>query len=158
LNSGAQAVSPLLHEPKAIGPTLDLIECSLTPNPVTSGATARFTMAIRAKDAARINELALLVFSSQEMRVGIIDLRSHGLPASLGAGDTFTIAGTIRGLPLVEGEYRIGLYAVAGDYAGNLFDLAELSVAARPAAEGHAPYPAMHRGVLEFDVAVDAAS
>jgi hypothetical protein len=60
-------------------------------------------------------------------------------------------------VPLVEGDYRIGLYAVAGDFAGNLFDLVELTVTARPVT-GHAPYSAVHRGVVEFDVAVDGVA
>jgi lipopolysaccharide transport system ATP-binding protein len=156
LAAGAQAVSPKLREPIAVGPSLDLVEFDLSPNPLTSGQAARFSIVMRAKEQARINELALLLFSSQEMRVGIVDLRSSGLPATIAAGKTFTLKGTIRALPLVEGEYRAGLYAVAGDFAGNLMDLVELSVAARPSSEGHAPYPAAHRGVIEFDVLVDA--
>jgi lipopolysaccharide transport system ATP-binding protein len=144
------------REAVALGPSLDLTEIEITPNPLISGDAARFSIVIRAKEQARINELALLLFSSQEMRVGIVDLRSSGLPASVAAGETFVLTGTIRSLPLVEGDYRIGLYAVAGDFTGNLFDLVELSIAARQAPEGHAPYPAMHRGVIEFDVAVDA--
>ena len=115
-------------------------------------------MSLRASDAARISELALIVLSSQETRVGIIDLRGHGLPVSLTAGQSWTVDGTIRGLPLVEGDYRIGLYAVAGDHAGNLFDLVELTVGARVSADSHAPYPAAHRGVIDFDVAIEHAT
>ena len=155
LTSAAHAVSPRLREPIALGPSADLIEFELSPNPLTSGQPARFSIGIRAKDQLRINELALLVFSSQEVRVAIVDLRSSGLPATVAAGESFALKGTIRSLPLVDGEYRIGLYAVAGDFTGNLFDLVELSVAARPSG-GHAPYPAVHRGVVELDVAVDA--
>ena len=155
LGSGAQAVSPRLREPIALGQFAELSEFELSPNPLTSGQAARFSIVIRAKEQTRINELALLVFSSQEVRVAIVDLRSSGLPATVAAGQSLSLKGTIRALPLVEGEYRIGLYAVAGDFTGNLFDLVELSVAARPASQGHAPYPAMHRGVIELDVAVD---
>ena len=38
-----------------------------------------------------------------------------------------------------------------------MFDLVELTVTARPVT-GHAPYSAVHRGVVEFDVAVDGVS
>ena len=158
LAHGAQSLSRRLRKPVPLGPTLDLVAFEVTPNPLTSGDAARFSIAIRASETARVGELALLLFSPHETRVGIVDLRSSGLPATVAAGATLALHGTIHSVPLVEGEYRIGLYAVAGDYTGNLFDLVELSVGARPAAGGHAPYPALHRGVIEFDVAIDGVS
>jgi lipopolysaccharide transport system ATP-binding protein len=154
LSHGAAVTLPRLREPVALGQSLQLVGFELTPNPLSSGQSLRFSLEMKAEHAARIGELAVLFFSSQEMRVGIVDLRSSGLPASVRAGESWTLHGTIRHVPLVEGDYRIGLYAVAGDFAGNLFDLVELTVTARPAT-GHAPYSAVHRGVVEFDVAVD---
>jgi len=156
LSHASTAGQPRLREPIAVGSSLELLRFEISPTPLTSGDSARFTIEMRAREAARIGEVALLFFSAQEMRVGIIDLRSASLPASLAAGASWTLAGTIRNVPLVEGDYRIGLYVVGGDFAGNMFDLLELTVAARQAA-GHAPYSAAHRGVVEFDVVVDAA-
>ena len=158
LAAASQAVQPRLREPIAVGRSLELVRFELTPNPVASGQSVGFTLEMRARETARIGELALLLFSTQEVRVGIVDLRSSGLPATVAAGAPWSLRGTIRHLPLVEGEYRIGCYVVAGDFAGNLLDLVELTVTARPDASGHAPYAAMHRGVVEFDVAVDGVA
>jgi lipopolysaccharide transport system ATP-binding protein len=155
LSGATQAVAPRLREPVAVGQSLELVQFEITPNPAASGQSARFTIEMRAREAARIGELSLLFFSAQEVRVGIIDLRSSGLPASLAAGGSWALSGTIRNLPLVEGDYRVGLYAVAGDFSGNLSDLIELTVTARTVSAGHAPYAPVHRGVVEFDVAVD---
>ena len=157
LHSGA-ALTPALREPVALGSSLELAHLELSPNPATSGTPVRFSIAIRARQAARLGELALLLFSAQEMRVGIVDVRGAGLPVAMAAGQSFTVSGTIRTLPLVEGDYRAGLYVVGGDFSGNLVDLVELTVAARQAGASHAPYPALYRGVIEFDVAFDRAS
>jgi len=157
LSHGAVTTSPRLREPVALGQSLQLVGVELTPNPLPSGQSLRFSIEMKARQASRIGELAVLFFSSQEIRVGIVDLRSSGLPASVRAGESWALHGTIRQVPLVEGDYRIGLYAVAGDFAGNLFDLVELTVTARPVT-GHAPYSAVHRGVVEFDVAVDGVA
>ena len=155
LSGATPTVAPRLREPVSLGSALELTRFEITPNPLTSGESARFAIEMRARETARIGELALLLFSAQEMRVGIVDLRSSGLPALVAVGETWRLHGTIRHLPLVEGDYRIGLYAVAGDFHGNLLDLIELTVSARPGTAGHAPYSAAHRGVVEFDVAVD---
>lgn len=155
LAGASQGVQPRLREPVAVGRSLELVRFELAPNPVASGQSVGFAIEMRARETARIGELALLLFSSQEVRVGIVDLRSSGLPATVAAGASWSLRGTFRQLPLVEGDYRVGCYLVAGDFAGNLVDLVELTVTARPTAAGHAPYSPMHRGVVEFDVAVD---
>jgi lipopolysaccharide transport system ATP-binding protein len=155
LSHAKQVVAPRLRQPVPVGRSLELVNFEITPNPLTSGQAARFTIEMRAREAARIGELSLLLLSSQEMRVGIVDLRSSGLPVALAAGETWQLSGSIRTLPLVEGDYRVGLYAVAGEFSNNLFDLIELTVTARAATDRHAPYAAVHRGVIEFDFAVD---
>jgi lipopolysaccharide transport system ATP-binding protein len=155
LSGVAQAIAPHLPKPHALGRTLELRRFEITPNPAASGQSVRFSIEIHASEAARIGELSLLWYSTQEMRVGIVDLRSSGLPVSIAAGQSWSLNGTIRNLPLVEGDYRIGLYATAGDFSGNLLDLFELAVTARTPSGGHAPYAAVNRGVVEFEVAVD---
>jgi hypothetical protein len=130
----------------------------VTPNPVESGRDVTFRMTFAARQPARLNEAALLFYSSQEVRVAIVDLRSSGLPLPVAAGEARTISGTIKHLPLVDGTYRVGLYVVTGDYVGNRFGLFDLTVAARAQAAGHAPYPAEYRGVVELDFTAAAVS
>ncbi|MEP6783313.1 MAG: ABC transporter ATP-binding protein [Acidobacteriota bacterium] len=155
LSRASEAGQPTLRESVSIGSDLELVKFEFSPNPLTSGSSARFTIEMRAREAARIGEVAVLFYSAQEMRVGIVDLRSSGLPASVAAGESWSLSGTIKNIPLVEGDYRVGLYVVGGTFTGNLFDLVELTVAARAMEGGHAPYSAGLRGVVEFDVAVD---
>ena len=105
--------------------------------------------------SARIDHLALLIYSSQEQRVAIVDLRGAGLPLSLTAGETRTFTGWITSLPLVEGDYRIGLGLGTTDFTGDIAALVELRVGARARAGDHVPYHAAHRGLVELDFGLE---
>jgi lipopolysaccharide transport system ATP-binding protein len=138
-----------------VGSGLELRQFQFTPNPVPGGEDVRFLIECHATDVTRVSELAMLILSSQETRLAIVDLRD-GLPVTLAPGRSLMISGVIRQLPLVEGDYRIGLYAVAGNFSGDLADLAELRVLAPAPRGGTAPYSAMYRGFVELDVRIDA--
>ena len=142
------------HEPVHVGPALNLRRFELTPNPVTSGQPVDFTMEFHAADAVRISHLALLVYSPLEVRLAIVDLRPFGLPMPLAAGETKVIHGSIKSLPLVEGEYNVGFGIRSADYAGDHLNLCALQVAARPPLAGIVPYAAEYRGVVELDAEV----
>jgi lipopolysaccharide transport system ATP-binding protein len=140
----------LLAGPVQIGSDLKLLRFDFHPNPAPSGKAVRFNVEFHAGLAVRITELAVLFHSMQGTRVAIIDLRVCGLPASLRVGQTWRGEGEIQSIHLVEGDYRVGLYIDAGNFNGNLMDLASLSIGIRDR-NGHAPYPAMLRGFVELD-------
>ena len=156
LDHGPAALSVAPDRAVSLGPSIELRRLVFTPNPVASGDTVRFALELSARETARVSELAVVLMSSQETRVAIVDLWNR-LPVTLSGGQTLSITGAIDRLPLVDGDYRAGIYAVAGDFTGNLHDLADLRVMARTSADGHAPYPAMYRGVVELNATVDAS-
>ncbi len=139
----------------SISPALALSHFEVSPNPVESGDRVRFAMTFSAVAPARIDHLALLIYSSQELRVAIVDLREVGLPVSMTAGDTWTLNGWIKSLPLVEGDYRVGLGLGTADFVGDKPGLVELRVGPRPHAGRHVPYAAAHRGVVELEFSVE---
>lgn len=149
LAHSAKAPGVLAGQAVKLGPSLELRRFELSPNPVESGAPLAFSLGFTALQPAKISELALLIYSQQEVRVAIVDLRGPSLPVSIAAGESWTISGSIASLPLVEGDYRFGLYVVSRDFTGSPLGLAGLVVGARPH-PGHAPYPAMHRGMVEL--------
>lgn len=139
-----------------IGSSIELQRLEISPNPVTSGSRVDFVLTFAAQAATRINHITLLIYSRQEVRLAIVDLRSARLPVALETGEPWTLSGWIKSLPLVEGEYRIGLGMGTSDFFGDKLGLVELSVAARPHAGSHAPYPAAERGVVELEFALNA--
>lgn len=137
-----------------ISKSLELQRFVVTPNPVASGDRLQFSLSFAAAAPIRISELAMLIYSAHEMRVAILDLRSSGLPVSIAAGGTWTLNGWIASLPLVEGDYRLGLYVASSESNGNHLGLLELAVSARVRAGDHVPYPAAQRGVVELEFGV----
>jgi hypothetical protein len=134
----------------ALGSGLKLNSFDFSPSPVTSGSPVRFCLGIAARHALRISDLALLVYSPAGVRLAVLDFRGKGVPRELATGESFELRGDIASLPLVEGDYSIGLYVNAGNIADNFLDLATLGVGPSLRINGQIPYPAVHRGVIEL--------
>lgn len=156
LARSANAPGMRTGQPVKLGTALELLRFDWSPNPVESGAAVTFSMGFRASEATRLRELAVLIYSEQEVRVAMLDLRGPNLPVSLAAGQHWTISGSIATLPFVEGDYRLGLYAVTRDYDGSVLGLSGLGVTARPRPGLHAPYGVVHRGMVELEATVSA--
>jgi hypothetical protein len=62
------------------------------------------------------------------------------------------VRGAIRALPLVEGEYNVGLGLGSTNYFGDSLGLRTLRVHPRPPAGDVVPYAAQYRGVLELEL------
>lgn len=154
---GVQSVEHGLRAPVPAGRVLEIGALTLTPNPLESGAPLRFGLTLTASAPVRIGEAAILIYSSFETRVAVIDLRPAGLPSRLSAGESWTVSGTVAGVNLVEGDYRLGLHINSSDFIGDIPDLVELTVLAREGAPGRpASYAAAHRGFVELDVHLDS--
>jgi len=152
---GARPVDEVVDRPRMLGESIELRRFSVTPNPVASGGAIELSMTIGATAPVKLGEIAVLIYSSLETRVAIIDLRSANLPARLDANEQWSARATVASLNLVDGDYRLGLFVNSSDFAGDVFDLAELAVHARNHAT-LAPYEAAHRGFVELDVRIHA--
>ena len=153
---GTAAIDRSLSARVPVGSHLEVRAFTLTPNPVTSGDPLRFSLTLAATAALKLAEVAMLIYSALETRVAVIDLRAVSLPARLEAGQTWSVAGSIASVSLVEGNYRFGLFVNSSDFVGDVTDLVELTVQARPGIGQVVPYPAAHRGFVELDVRVNA--
>jgi len=138
-------------EPISMGPALKLLAFDFTPNTIRSGDALRFTLKLCAEGPTTIHEMSVLIYSAQNIRVALLDLRSLQMPMSLLAGEEWRAEGEIRSVPLVEGNYSIGLYVNASNYLENVFDLTSFSVGAHTGNGSCAPVPAVYRGLVELD-------
>ena len=138
----------------ALGPSLELQAFEFGPNPVETGGRAEFSMRIAATESSRIEHLAVLIYSLQETRIAIVDLRRAGAPKTLRAGESWSLSGWIAAFPLVEGDYRVGLGIGASTFAGDRLGLVDLRVAPKPDTSGYVPYAAAYRGVVELEFGV----
>jgi len=94
----------------------------------------------------------MLIDSAQNSRVALIDLRSLGFPITLKSNRCWHLEGVIESLPLVEGDYSVGLTVHAGDFFENIFELAVVSVSSLPQTNGEVPIPLVYRGVVELGI------
>lgn len=152
LSSEQDETESLSRGPVLLGPNLRLNRFEFTPNPIQSGDEQHFNIEITGEKTDQINSLVILLHSPLGQRVAIVDLRPAGSPFSVD-GSALTLSGKIKSLPLVEGEYHIGLYLESREARGNFIYLSKMSVLGK-AASNVVPYPANVRGFLELDCVV----
>jgi lipopolysaccharide transport system ATP-binding protein len=150
-----EGAQPDASRSRALSPSLTLEALSLSPSPVQSGGAVEFTLRLSSTEAARAVELAILLYSEWGARVAIVDLRSTRLDYRVAPGSPLRLTGRIRALPLVEGDYAVGLYINCGDVHGDVFDLTTLSVSRAAMEADFPPYGPHARGVLELSYEFD---
>ena len=132
-----------------LGPRLTLSSVTLLPSPVSCGGTARFIVKLRAKGDTTLHQCALLVYSPEDARVGIVDLRAERA-YRLSGNSTLILKGEIEEVLLVEGTYHIGLYLNADGFKGDLRDLTRFHVSGQPPFRNNVPFASGARGFVEF--------
>lgn len=140
--------------PLVLGHGVELARFGFAPNPATSGSAAAFHLELRTPGPMRIQELAVLVHDTLNRRVGVIDFRRPQGPYESNGQDPLKVTAQLGSLPLVEGEYRIGL-SLRTDAAHDIvYDLTTLDVIAQSDL-AFVPYNPAIRGVVAFDYTID---
>jgi hypothetical protein len=85
----------------------------------------------------------------RQERVAIIDLRKEIY--KLQAGETMKMKVNVKKAPLMEGEYKVGLFLGSNLVSGNFDDLISLQVVAPQRNTDILAYPVEVRGKMEFD-------
>jgi lipopolysaccharide transport system ATP-binding protein len=139
-------------EPKRLnlGGAINIVNMSLLPNPVETGNDLSFELDLMANCPLRLSEAAFILYAVEGPRVGIVDLRPAGFPFLMKAGECLRIEGVVKSIPLVERQYRVGLWIDSGPFVGELKDLVDLTVAPAMAKNTYAPVGPQYRGWVEF--------
>jgi len=151
LQESGSLVRQSFSAPLQMGEALKLMALEFAPRTIDNNEPLGFSLKLRAERATKISELSLLIYSMQQIRIAIVDLRGLGMPVSLEPGKEWHVQGEIKSLPLVEGNYSVGLYVNASNFLENLFDLAGFAVNGPASDVGYAPYAIVYRGVVELD-------
>lgn len=138
-----------------LGKNIVLEDIRFSPSPIISGQNAEFEFGLSCEHKETIQQFSLLVYSSRGSRVAILDLRGSIFPAQIGPEIGMRVVGRISGIPLVEGEYGIGVWIVTDSHAGEALDLVSLKVMERADASDLVPYPAEYRGVINLSFEVE---
>jgi lipopolysaccharide transport system ATP-binding protein len=137
-----------------IGEGLAIDRVSIEPTLIRCGDAAEIGIDFRADVPGQIHECALILSSAMGMRVAVIDPReANVLPLRFKAG-RFEIRVRIASLPLVDGDFTVGLWLVTDRFIGELFELEDFTVATSRSSLQFAPYPAALQGVVVLNCAV----
>ena len=132
----------------AIQEGLALESVKICPSVIQTGHAVDLEFTFHAERGGQIRECAVLIYSVKGFRVALVDLRAcGGLPFEFGTGH-FVIYARIAALPVVEGDYTVGLWLVANAFTGNLLELENFAVAAAQSSNDFVPYQAEHRGII----------
>jgi len=134
-----------------VGRCLRLKQLGFAEGGVISGDSSTFKLDFNSSQTTRLREASILIYSEYGVRVAIIDLRHLGLQNREISEPGLVIEGHIKSLPLVEGDYRIGLWVVTTEESLELLDLRKFSVLPRSSGEVRDVYPPVHRGCIELD-------
>jgi lipopolysaccharide transport system ATP-binding protein len=153
LQSSSRSARPF--EPRRLTPTLTLDLLSVTPDKIVSGTSSTFSLHFSSSEEAEVRELAILFFTSLGPRIAILDLRTTTLDYRIAPGKPLKLRGRIHALPLVEGDYLLGLYISCGDFIGNVYDLAGFSVTFASTKAEFPAYSPYDRGFFELSYEFD---
>jgi lipopolysaccharide transport system ATP-binding protein len=131
------------------GPSL-VIEDFQLPRTVASGGGTEFRLVLRSSQALMASDVCVLLHSAMGTRVAIFDLRRAAGPYRLVPGAPLTIEGRLHSLPLVEGDYQVGLYLNTSNFQGDLSDLHTLAIGAPADPREVPPYAPHDRGFVEL--------
>lgn len=146
----AQSVSK-----RHLGKGVYIKNLTLQSNPVRSFDDLVISFEVECEQAVTIDSIGFYVNSLLQERVGILDLRNGRY--SMEAGRSLRFQVTVKKNPLIEGEYRLGMFLGSAILSGNFDDLISLRVEAPRRDADKIPYPLDVRGKLEFDYEFYAA-
>ena len=106
------------------------------------------SIAFRAETPGEIRECALIIYSVAGIRISVVDVRKSGIVPLRYENGRFAIVIQIATLPLVEGDFTLGLYLVTDRFAGDILELEDFAVVSYRGTSGFVPYPAEVRGVV----------
>ncbi len=138
------------HRGLKLGDALTIVDMALTPNPVDSGSDLRFELVLLAHSPVTLSQAAFLLYALEGPRVGTFDLAPAGFPFTIKTGERLRIEGLIQSIPLVERQYRIGLWINSGAFVGEVQELANLTVSPAVVPGQYVRAAPEYRGWVEF--------
>jgi lipopolysaccharide transport system ATP-binding protein len=151
INNYLSAASVVQKNPErmTIGDSLSVVDLLVSPNPVESGTDVHLSFNLLAHGQVKVVDACFLLYALEGARLGIVDLRTVGVPISMNEGDGLHIESILKSIPLVDRQYRIALYIDAATFAAEI-DVAQLTVSPGQRLSSYATHQPQARGWIEF--------
>lgn len=122
---------------------------NISPAPIHSLGTLQLNFDLFSKQSITVDSIGFYFQNVLGERVGIIDLRKGRYSVTPNERISFTVR--IERLPLIEGEYEIGMFLGSNLISNNFDNLIALNVEPKPLSGDVIPYPTDVRGSVEFE-------
>jgi len=132
---------------------LSIESFSLSPASAQTGDDIDFELILNAGTPVNIYDLSILFYNKFDMRIAIVDLRKNGENMHFGdVKNTLSVHGRIHAIPLIESEYKIGLFVNSNVVNKNFLSLFYFSLSCKSNTGQKIKYPSEARGVVELDI------
>ncbi len=128
-----------------------IVELSLASSKLTSISDLDFNLVISSSLKNSFNTLALLLYDDLGQKIAFIDLRNEKLFNSDSANPLISVKGTIKNLPLLPGEYNLGIHINSSLILKDFFNLVQFEILQKTMVDNIIPYPIHVRGRVELD-------
>jgi lipopolysaccharide transport system ATP-binding protein len=146
----SRAATPPLEQNKMLSHTLLLGRLDCSPPTIAQHGDLKLVLELKTQISEVISDLIFEIYGASGARVAVIDLRSTDGPYHLRAGQALRIESDIRKLPLVEGDFDVGIYLHADSTSGVFPRLSSFTVLPAPSNDVVLPREPRHRGVVEL--------
>jgi homopolymeric O-antigen transport system ATP-binding protein len=138
-----------LCQQRRLSATLTLDFLRVEPDAIISGASLTYVLQLSSTVPVELAEISILLSSSVGTRIAVLDLRMTEI-YRFGPGRPLKLSGRINSLPLVEGNYSLGLYVKSAEICEDVYDLANISIKPLSGGKGLIPYLPQDRGFFEL--------
>lgn len=132
------------------GKSLSLQEIKIGGDLITTNSEVDIRIEFIVHNDIEIRSLGLLFYNSNEVRVGIVNLKLIGRKYIFSGGSKLVLEGRITDFPLIEGLYDVGLFLETEEVSGNFLGLKTIKVINREDSLVHI-YNNDVRGFVEFN-------
>jgi len=146
INSYRQNIDISLTKMTKLFPNLSLQKLTISPNPVVICSSVKLEIEFLCEHETRIDDLVVLIYTLTGIRVAVIDLKKPNICAE----NKYKIYIVIKSLPLVEGEYTIGLYLSCQGIKKDFLDLLDITVISASKTGDVVPAHSGNRGIVEL--------
>lgn len=132
---------------------------ALTPELIPSLSDCKLSFEITSQQDTRVQSITPIIFDNNNQRVAIFDLRNQvGVNIEMLAGQTISFSIAIKKMPLLEGEYSLGLFLQDNINAKDFLDLFRFEIlpVQRENITTIYDYDLIYRGFMNLDFEVSA--
>ena len=149
------------NEAKQLDSNYKISNINISPEIISSLSDCVLSFQINSKENRKIESIAPLIYDNFNQRIAILDLRNDmGISTNVSPDHSMEISIKLNKLPLIEGEYVLGLYINDSLIADDFYNLFRFNIWPEKNEKNEISYEydTEHRGFMNLDFEVNHKS